>query len=106
MSRTIYTAMFAPSGNEDRRGYATEALVRLIVFDCSDPGYRTVHNICEMPYAPSVGRHLFRGQLEPIWEDCSFDWLQLGAARWRIGSKTKPEAVAEAIVQHVMEIRL
>lgn len=105
MTRTIFTAQFEPAPRSMRDGDQT-LCVRLIVWDNSVPDYRTVDNIAEMPYTPDVGRYLFRALLERIWEDCSFDWLQLGAARWRIGSRRSPEAVAEAIVQHVMEIRL
>jgi hypothetical protein len=105
MPRTIYAAHFWPA-TRDRDDPDQTPHVRLVVFDQSDPDYRTVHNIAEMPYTPSVGRYMFRAFLEEIWEDCSFDWLQLGAGRWRIGSRKSPEAIAEAIVQHVMEIRL
>lgn len=105
MTKTIYTAQFYPSP-VDRSDPDQTPRVRLVVWDHSNPNYRSVYDIAEMPYAPSVGRHLFRAFLEEIWDECSFDWLQLGAARWRIGARRSPEAVAEAIVQHIMEIRL
>lgn len=98
----IYEAFFEPACD------SSPPAVRMIVMQVwEDDGARCVENIIEMDYSPRVGRYLAHGWLS-VYSDSEFRFRQsdLRAAAHRIGRRTKRESVAEALVQHAMEIRL